>query len=133
MEVRFLQPEEFHKTASFFEGQAVPPLDPQWAKVIAAINDDGEVVGIMCLQLVAHAEPIMIRKDYRGQDLWRQMAEMLDGYLWAVGIPGIYTQPTNATAEALTAKMGFSKAEFPLWVKTYDLQIDSLMPTEKED
>lgn len=35
------------------------------AVAAAAINGDGEVVGVWCAMLVLHAEPIWVRPDYR--------------------------------------------------------------------
>jgi len=130
---RFLNEEEYYLADQFFEDQQVPKLDPKWSKVIAAIDMDiPKVVGIMCLQLVAHAEPIMIEKEYREQGIWREMAEMMDGYLFASGVPGVYTQPTNPTAKALTEKMGFEESKHPLCVKIYDSLYTDLVPVEKE-
>lgn len=127
--IRFLEPEEYSKINHFFDNEGVPRLDPNWSKVVAALTPEGEVVGIMCLQLVAHAEPIVIKPDFRKQGLSDQMAQMLDGYVMGVGLPGLYTQPTNPLAVAICEKMGFEPSDHPLYVKVYDGRYESLMPT----
>jgi len=127
--VRFLDPSEYPLIDRFFDEEGVPRLDPAWSKVVAAFDTSiGQVVGIMVLQLVAHAEPIIIDPAYRGEGIWRPMAEMMDGYAEFVCIPGLYTQPTNPAAHAICEKMGFEEREYPLFCKIYDKNIKGLMP-----
>jgi len=127
MEIRFLNPDEFDKINHFFDNENVPRLDPNWSKVIGAVDEKGEVLGIMCLQLVAHAEPIIIDEKIRRLGLWREMADMMDGYVQAVGLPGLYTQPTHPTSEAMCKKIGFEQSPYPLYVKIYQENFDSLI------
>lgn len=127
--VRFLNPDEYSLIDRFFDDEKVPRLDPVWSKVVAAFDTTtDQVVGIMVLQLVAHAEPIIIDPVYRGEGIWRPMAEMMDGYAEFVCIPGLYTQPTGEAAKAICRKMGFEEREHPLWCKLYSQNIEGLMP-----
>lgn len=127
--VRFLDPGEYPLIDRFFDEEKVPRLDPLWSKVVAAFDTiTGQVVGIMVLQLVGHAEPIIIDPAYRGEGIWRPMAEMMDGYAEFVCIPGLYTQPTNPAARAICEKMGFEERDHPLWCKIYDQNLAGLMP-----
>lgn len=134
VEVRFLTPEEYPLINHFFDSQNVPRLDPNWSKVVAAVDKaSGQVVGIMCLQLVAHAEPIIIDPAYRGRGLWREMADMMDGYAGTVGLPGLYTQPTSEVSAILASRMGFTEMAYPLYLKIYSPHYRSLTPTGTED
>jgi hypothetical protein len=130
LEVRFLEPEEYGKIAHLFtEEQAAMP-DPQFSKVLVAL--DGEhVVGIMVAQMALHVEPIIIEKDYRGTGVWKEMAEMLDGYLSGTGIAGAYAQPVHPSTKHMTEQMGFVEMENALWLKVYDPELKKYFPEGK--
>lgn len=127
LEVRFLEPNEYEKIAHLFiEEQAAMP-DPQFSKVLVAL--DGEhVAGIMVAQMALHVEPIIIEKDYRGTGIWKEMAEMLDGYLSGTGIAGAYAQPVHASTKHMTEQMGFVEMEHSLWLKVYDPNLKKYFP-----
>lgn len=126
--VVFLEPEQWYLLDSFCDREGIPRLDPAWARVVAAIDlDSTQIVGIMTLQLVAHAEPIWISQAYQGNGLWREMADTLNGYLQEMAnqgaLKGIYTQPTSEETRAICRKMGFYEAENPLFIKEYQPQL----------
>lgn len=121
---RVLEPEEFYLLEPLIEAGA-PPLDPDWSRVIASIDQDsGQIVGFIALQMILHAEPIVIKPEFREQGLWRELAEFTDGYLRTIGVRGIYNQPTNEKAEAICEKMGMVRSDYPLWVKTYPVEAE---------
>ena len=78
--------------------------------------------------MVPHAEPIVVREDHQGTGLWKDLADTMDGYLQALQVPGVYTQPIHSTSEAICNKMGFEPAAHPLWVKMYNPQFSQLVP-----
>jgi len=120
IECRFLRPEEFSLIDKYFDQENVARLDPEWSKVAAAIDlASGQIIGIICLQLVPHLEPIMIEESHRGQGLWRQLFDLMDGYCTTLQLPGVYTQPTHSKAEAMASAAGFERREHPLYVKLY--------------
>lgn len=127
MTVKFLEQEQYYLIEKFFDREGVPRLDPQFSKVVAAWDGD-QVVGILVLQLVAHVEPFIIEPDYREQGLWREMGEMMAGYAGAVGLPGVYTQPTHPEARAMCEKLGFEEQPHKLWLKVLDDSFKGLMP-----
>lgn len=130
--IRFLQPDEFPLLDPLFAEQGAPSLDPNFSKVIVAVAQSAEgkeeIVGLMALQMVPHAEPIVVREDYQGTGLWRDLAATMDGYLSTLQIPGVYTQPVHSTSEAICRKMGFEPAAHSLWVKIYNPQFEQIMP-----
>jgi hypothetical protein len=137
IQVRFLEPREYPLADKFFDREGIPRLDPNWSKIGAAIDlDTGRIVGAICLQLVAHVEPIIIAKAYRGSGLWREMAEIMDGYLSTMArqgaIAGVYAQPTHQVAEHLCQEMGMSPCEHNLWVKIYNPDHPVLTPKGDE-
>lgn len=129
IEYRFLQPDEFHLIDHYFDQENVARLDPEWSKVAAAIDlDTNQIIGIMCLQMVPHLEPIIVDPAYRGRGLWEPMAQLMDGYCNVLQIPGAYTQPTHAKAEAMATAMGFERRNHPLYVKLYTPNFLQLIP-----
>lgn len=127
---KFLEPTEYILIEHFFDRENVPRLDPDFSRVAAAINSKGEVVGVICLQLVAHAEPIIIEPEYRETGVWQVLAKMMDEYCLAMKVPGLYTQPTSQKTEHMAEKMNFSKCDYPLYLKVYLPQYASLIVTE---
>ncbi len=124
---RLLEPEEYHRIDHYFDQEGVPRLDPEWSKVFVSIDEDlDKIAGVMCLQLVPHVEPIIIDPEYRGQGIWRDLAEMMDGYVGAVGLTGAYCQPVNPKSQAIASKMGYEECVFPLYRKLYDKSYEGL-------
>lgn len=119
LRTRVLEREEFYLVEPLLAPDA-PPIDPEFSRIIATIDLDSEkVVGMVVLQLVLHTEPIIIDPAYRGQGIWRELGEFVDGYLTEIGTSGAYTQPLSPTTEAICEKLGYIKSNYPLWVKTY--------------
>jgi len=131
IEIRFLEDDEYYLLDEIYDGEGVARLDPNFSRVVAAIKD-GKVIGIMVMQMVLHTEPIIIKEEWQGKGLWRDMAEMLDGYLTAIGIPGAYTQPMRDETKAIAGKMGYTESEHPLWVKIYNHDFRRLVPEGTE-
>lgn len=132
MEIRFLEPDEWYLIESLFERQGAPVPDPKWAKVLVAI-DGGKVVGTICMQLVLHAEPIIVDRKYQGKGLAQELSEVADGYMQACGVTGAYTQPLREGAKRIARAMGYEEAEAPLYVKIYDSRYERLVPQEEEE
>lgn len=127
IETRFLEPDEFHLINEYFDRDGVPRPDPQWSRVIAAVDTDKDlVVGIVCLQLVAHLEPIIVHPDYRGQGIARELAQMIDGYVTGTGLPGAYCQPINDKSKAVARSIGFIPLEHEFYLKLYTPEFRAL-------
>ncbi len=126
-EVRFLDPDEYWRIAPLFETEAAPVPDPNFSKVLVAL--DGEkVAGLMVAQMVLHVEPIIIEREYRGTGVWRDMAEMMDGYLETCGMVGAYAQPVHESTKHMCEAMGYVEMEHPLYLKIYDSNLKKAFP-----
>lgn len=123
--VRMLDQDDFWMLDDFCMEENIPILNPEWAKVVALIDTDtGKVVGIVCSQLQIHNEPIWIKKQYQNGKRWKEMAEVMEGYLDMLaltsGLPiAVYNQPTNAAAERICRLRGYEKCDKPLYTKVY--------------
>lgn len=126
-EVRFLAPDEYWRIAPLFEAEAAPLPDPNFSKVLVAL--DGEkVAGLMVAQMVLHVEPIIIEREYRGTGVWRDMAEMMDGYLEACGMMGAYAQPVHESTKHMCEALGYIEMQHPLYLKIYDKNLKKAFP-----
>lgn len=133
IEYRFLSSEEFYLLEPFWDTQPhVPRLHPQFAKVAAAFDGD-RVVGFIALQLVAHAEPIMILPEYQQKGVWKPLCKMLDTFAAMSGLMGLYTQPKDEKTEAMARMMGCFPCERSLWAKIYYSEVSSVFELKEED
>ncbi len=124
---KFLDPEQFYLIEPYFADEGVPCPDPNFSRVLAAIDTDaGLVVGIMCLQLVAHLEPLIVHPDYRGKGIAKTLAQEIDGYVTGVGLPGGYCQPVNEKSQDIARKTGFEPVEHQLYLKIYDPEVRAM-------
>lgn len=125
--IRMLDPEQFYLLEEFCESENIPTPNPDFSKVVAAIDQDtGKVVGIVVAQMQAHTEPIWVKKEYQGDGIWEEMADAMEGYLDMLAYGSgaqiaVYNQPTNAAAERICRMRGYTKCDKPLWTKVYGL------------
>jgi ribosomal protein S18 acetylase RimI-like enzyme len=123
--IRMLDPEQYYLLEDFCESEGIPMLNPEWSKVVAAIDMDTEkVIGIVVSQMQLHTEPIWVSREYQGNGLVDKMTDAMEGYLdflaGASGVDiGVYNQPTNAAAERICRRKGYTKSDKPLYVKIY--------------
>lgn len=121
-----LDPEQYYLLEEFCANQNIPMLNPEWSKVVAAIDTEaGKVVGIVVCQMQLHMEPIWIQKEYQGKGIWEMMADVMEGYLGALAFGSgekisVWNQPTNAAAERICRLRGYVQGQRPLWYKVYD-------------
>lgn len=123
--VRMLDPDDFWMLDDFCLEEGIPIVSAEWSKVVALIDTDtGKVVGIVCSQLQIHNEPIWIKKEYQDGEVWKEMADVMEGYLDMLALASgasiaVYNQPTNAAAERICRLRGYEKCDKPLYTKIY--------------
>jgi hypothetical protein len=94
MEYRELLPEEFHLAPREVEGSEV--FTPENSRILAAFNENGEIVSTWVLFAMMHCEPFWIRPDYRGNpSIVKNMSILMDSTLRASGIREAYTIVLN--------------------------------------
>lgn len=93
---RELTPEEFALVPREVPGTEL--YTPENSKILAAINDKGEVVSAWFMFMCLHIEPFWIRNDYRGSmSIMRRMMEAMKALLKDLEIPAVYTVVMNRT------------------------------------
>ena len=89
---RELTRDEFHLAPREVDGSEV--FTPDNSRILAAFNDDGEVVSTWVLFSVVHLEPFWIRDDYRGSKsatIIKNMTKEMGSMLSRSGIKNAYT------------------------------------------
>ena len=93
---RELTPEEYEKAPREVEGSEV--FTPENSRILAAINEDGEVVSTWTIFAVPHIEPFWVREDYRkSMAIMRRMTELMKKTLRESGIKSVYTVALDET------------------------------------
>ena len=130
---RWLEPNEYPLLDFYFAEEKVPRVDPNFSRVLAAFSPAGDLVGFLCLQLVAHAEPIFVKPEHRRSGVASFLTQAMDSYADTLGLAGLYTQPTNEAAEKLVELVGFTKLPHPIWLKTYLNNYDRALVDQEEE
>lgn len=123
--VRVLEPEQYYLLEEFCREEGIEAPSPEFSWVVAAIDLQIEkIVGIVVTQMLIHAEPIHIKKEYQGHGLKEELMDRMEGRLDAsalqLGKPiHVYNQPTNAAAERICRQRGYVKSDKPLYNKIY--------------
>ena len=93
---RELTPEEFDLAPREVPGSEV--YTPLNSRILAAFNEEGEVVSTWTVFTMTHLEPFWVREDYRkSMSIMRRMAENMKALLKESGIPAVYTVVMDST------------------------------------
>lgn len=77
IEYGFVSPEDYPILEPIFKAYGGQVPDPTISRIaIASFN--GEIIGFYCLQLIAHAEPMWIKPEFRGSRVNIKLAKMID-------------------------------------------------------
>jgi hypothetical protein len=93
---RELSAEEFDKAPREVDGSNV--FTPENSKILAAINENGEIVATWTFFICAHIEPVWIREDYRGKGMiLGRLGNAMKAMLRSLGIADAYTVVLDKT------------------------------------
>lgn len=93
---RELKPEEFHLAPREVPGSDV--YNATNSRILAAINENGEVVATWTMFAMIHIEPFWVREDYRkSMSIMRRMAENMKALLRESKIGCVYTIVMDST------------------------------------
>ncbi len=74
---RWLKKEEWGRIAGIFHEHGVEPPSED-ISIVAVAEENGQIVGLLPLQLVAHAEPLWIAPGHEGKVSWKRLLAMID-------------------------------------------------------
>ncbi len=93
---RELAPEEFQLAPREVPGSEI--YTPENSRILAAFNEQGDVVSTWTIFPCVHIEPFWIREDYRhSKSIMRRMTEHMKALLREAGIPACYTVVMDKT------------------------------------
>ena len=118
---RELTPEEFAKAPREVEGSEI--FTPDNSRIIAAINEKGEIVATWTAFAMIHIEPFWVREDYRGNSrIMLRMTQAMRKMLRESGVQSVYTVVMEKTPvlKKFAEWWGAKKVEGDLyyWVDT---------------
>jgi len=114
----FLPKEHYPLLIPIFEQEGVDISeipDPSFSR-IAGAYEGTQLVGIYCLQLMQHAEPLWIHPDYRknGTKIILNLVHMIDGIR---GEGKVFIIAENKESEKMCRELGLKQIEFPVFIK----------------
>jgi hypothetical protein len=93
---RELEPDEFHLAPREVPGSDV--YEAGNSRILAAFNEQGEVVATWTMFAMVHIEPFWVREDYRkSMTILRRMAEHMKAMIKASNIACVYTVVLDST------------------------------------
>lgn len=93
---RPLKPEEFPRAPREVPGSEM--FTPENSQIVAAIDEQGEIVATFTLFICAHLEPMWIRQDHRhSPTILRRMTEAMKGLMRTLGIKEAYSVVLETT------------------------------------
>jgi hypothetical protein len=112
-----LLPEHWHLLQPIFdEFKAKMPL-PGFASIAVAMTQDGEVAGMLVLQMVMHSEPLYINPDYRDKVNFKRLVEVIEDELKDVAPTTYYAFTNNPTVEKMALKVGMNLLDMKVFSK----------------
>ena len=112
---RYLEPHELDAARALFEDHGYPFPDPRLAQYVGAFAPDGSLAGVMPLQLVPHAEPVVVREQWRAAVDWDHVVALGDGLCRALGLPGWLVVAQDRHVELLARRCGMREMEGRLY------------------
>lgn len=97
-----------------------PSLDPSLINISGAFDENGKLVGCMCLRLKAIIEPVFIVKENRGRVSIKNLLSLLEKPFRIANMGKLFCTPSSKKMETLVKRLGFSKLENACYVKDFN-------------
>lgn len=116
---RLIEPTEWEKLKPIFEAHNTRMPNAALSTAAIAENEAGEIVGMITLQPMIHAQPLWINPEYTGKvnlrGLFRKLEEVVNQF------PGsrVYVFTKNGQSEALAELAGLSKEPFSVYARDF--------------
>jgi len=80
VKLRWLPAEEYFRLEFLFLANNSQMPSATTSRVIVAEDSNGDIIGMFCLQIVAHGEPIWVSDDFQRRGVAKLMIDELNGY-----------------------------------------------------
>jgi GNAT superfamily N-acetyltransferase len=115
---RQLPPEEWSNLADIYRAQADElPQAEQNTAIVAEV--DGRIVGMWGLNLIAHAGPLWVDPEWRGQGVPDRMGHALDELVKRLGGKGYLTFPSHRGAEEAMIRLGLTPTTWKVFKREF--------------
>lgn len=115
-----LDPEKWAELNPIFEANGATIPHPSVATAAVARDESGKIRGMLILQLVYHAEPLWIDKEYTGRVSFLTLLEKLEG-LFAMqegqDLRGYYVFAPDKMVEGMAKVAGLEKMPWSVYRK----------------
>lgn len=119
MEIRVIKADEWEKIRGVFEQEGGKLPNPHFSTAIVA-EDEGEIVGFWCLELVPHAGPLYVSPIYRGKGLHKElMAEMEKKLMNHQRGTGFYVFSDTERTDHICEQAGMKEMGWKVWKREY--------------
>lgn len=108
---RFVAPEDYSILEPVFKAYGSEVPDPKLSR-IACASLNGEIIGFYCLQLVAHAEPMWIKPDFRGSTVAARLIQMINEQRQD---KRAYVVCDTEESQRMCEKLGLKRVESPVY------------------
>ena len=110
---RMLQPEEWGKLDPLVNGQGpVPP--PESSVAAVAETEEGEIVGVLFVQLTFHMEPLAISPEHTGKVNFMKLQGLLDDQL---GEAPYFAFSESPVVGKMCKMVGMEQLPYRVWFK----------------
>src|SRR4249920_2549593 len=116
---RIIETTEWARLKPIFEAHGTPMPSAMLSTAAIAENDDGEIIGMLTLQPLIHAEPLWVDPRYRGMMVVRGMFRQAEKLLARFPGSRISAFTENGTAAALAQMAGFEKQPYTVFRKDF--------------
>lgn len=109
---RYLEPEDLPAAKALMEAHNFPFPDPRLSQFVGMFAPgSGQLVGVVPLQFIAHAEPVVVEKDVRARVDWAQVVALLNALCTILGLRGFAILAQERHVELLARRCGMTPVE----------------------
>lgn len=96
------------------EGQKAPDKSTMTG---AVCEQNGEIIAFRGVEVMIHAGPLWVRKDYRGKGIWRGLSEVINK--WFTKGTGYYVFSSSPKTDAINRKLGLEDLKLKVFKKEF--------------
>lgn len=97
--------------------RGAPPLNRPTTRILVAEDEEGKLLGFICMALLAHVEPMWIIPSERGKGLPEELGNRMQEFIEECHTPNVYVVADSPFVVALAEKFGMTRVESPVYRK----------------
>src|SRR4029077_11567783 len=109
--------EDWDKLYKLLHKRGWSPLNREYSRILLA-EEDGEIVGFSCLQMLPFAGPLFVKPQLRGSGIADKMAADTISFLVECDARGWFVVADSPHAPRLCEQHGMYKVDSPVYITT---------------